>query len=114
MAVKKPDNKDYKQYLSEIRNSDAESRRARGKVWVPVISKKDHKEKHAERNKFKMTKEDILFQEVVEKFQKMSFSDDRHNRGGSKVIRPYPSGSCNTIMAGKSSTFCVKPKLSVK
>ena len=105
MATKRSEN--YKQYLSE-------SRLARGKVWVPVILKKDHKEKHADRNKFKMTKEDILFQEVVDKFQKMYFLGNRHNRSGSNVIRPYPSGSCNTIMAGKSSTFCVKPKLAIK
>ena len=40
MAMKKPDNKAYKQYPSEIRLE-------RGKVWVPVISKKDPKEKFA-------------------------------------------------------------------
>ena len=90
----------------------AESRSARGRVWVPTVTKKEMADKYQYWNKFKMTKTDFLFQEVVEKFKKKDVdkrlvesgarnkSGDRRSR--SAVTRPYPSGSCNTILTGKS------------
>ena len=108
----------------------AESKTASGRVWVPTLTQKDVQDKFQYWNKFKMTKNDFLFQEVVERFQKKavdkrcneigvrhtvrSNSNDRRNRSISAVPCPYPSGSCNILLAGKRSTFCVQPILPPK
>lgn len=121
----------------------AESRNARflggvtlgGRVWVPTLTQKDVSDRYQYWNKFSMTKNDFLFQEVVERFTKKAV-DKRIIEAGvrptttvrnkraiqrckstpniSSVTRPYPSGSCNTILAGKSSTFCIKPIFPLK
>ena len=106
------------------------SARERGNVWVPVsiTGMADH---HQYWNKFKMTKSDAMFQEMEKKFQKLttrrrsldystsafSHSDvtnsSRRSRNSdfSTLTRPYPSGSCYTIVTGDNSTFCVTAKL---
>ena len=96
---------------------------ARGKVWVPVLTQEKLTEKHQYWNKFKMTKGDALFREMNEKFTKLDLKNSnigshiRHSSSGRQqprsgpLIMPYRSGSCHTIVAGESSTFCSKPKL---
>ena len=98
------------------------ARGARGKVWVPVLTQAEVTERHQYWNKVKMTKDDALFREMEEKFTKLALKE-RHveysasdlnrqrNFGISTIVRPYPSGSCHTIMAGDSSAFCSKPTL---
>ena len=106
----------------------SESRSARGMVWVPTLTQKEVSDKSQYWNKFKITKNDSLFQEVVERFSKKAIdkraiardvpttarskSCDGRNRNVSSVPRPYPSGSCNRILAGKPHVkLCVKPIL---
>ena len=101
---------------------DIRVRGARGKVWVPDLTQAAISERHQYWNKFKMTKEDELFREMQERFTKLALRkrdvdypvsavNSHDNFETSTIIRPYPSGSCHTIMAGNSSTFCIKPTL---
>ena len=103
------------------------SARERGNVWVPIDTK-GLQAKHQYLNKFKMTKSDSMFQEMEKKFQtvsarrrsfdhSMSFlapseiaSRSRRSRNSDygTFTRPYPSGSCHTVILGDDSTFCVK------
>ena len=97
-------------------------RGARGKVWVPVLTQEELTERHQYWNKVKMTKGDALFREMSEKFTKLDLkrqtvgspvlhSSNRCRYNTTPLVMPYPSGSCHTIVAGDSSTFCSKPKL---
>ena len=96
-------------------------------VWVPLLTEADLQAKHqGGRNKFTMTKEDILFKEVVGRFEKkMAIKDPLMNETSKAMIShsqdrarfarhlPYLSGSCNKIMALKSLIFYVKSTLPV-
>ena len=112
---------------SEGRKCRPGSARERGNVWVPVILGTELADNHRHLNKFKMTKSDALFGEMEEKFQKLttrrrsvdfsisSFATaertniNRRSRHSdfATLTRPYPSGSCYTIVTGEDSTFCV-------
>ena len=95
---------------------------ARGKVWVPVLTQEKLSERHQYWNKFKMTKEDALFREMSENFTKLDLkrqnidnpvfhSNSVRQYTTKPLVMPYPSGSCHTIVAGESSTFCSKLRL---
>ena len=99
-------------------------RGARGKVWVPVLTQERLTERHQYWNKFTMTKEESLFKEMEEKFTRLDLkkkhnpgstnlkSNNQFSSGRARPTIPYPSGSCHTIIAGESSTFCYKPNIS--
>ena len=100
--------------------------RAQGSVWVPPMTQKELSEQAQYWNKFKVAKNDPLFKEVVERFDKKAFktnliekpvpsfarskSCDALNRNKLYKSGPYPSGSCKTVQHGKFSNFCVVPR----
>ena len=115
---------------SQNRNCRPGSARERGNVWVPVQAGTELQDKQQCWSKFKMTKSDAMFQEMEKKFQRLTTrrrsvgnveyslaafaSSERTNANRrsrnsdfSTLTRPYPSGSCYTIVAGENSTFCV-------
>ena len=105
------------------------SARERGNVWVPVGT--NIKDSNEYWNKFKMTKSDSMFQEMEKKFQNLSArrrsfdhslsfltpselaSRSRRTRNSdlATFTRPYPSGSCYTVLTGDNSNFCITSNL---
>ena len=101
------------------------SARERGNVWVPVNGDLNGQSQYW--NKYIMTKTDTMFLEMEKKFQNLAvrrrsfdqsrlFSSpteganqgrrSRHSDYGT-LTRPYPSGSCHTVVAGNNSNFCI-------
>ena len=110
---------------SEGRRIRPGSAKERGNVWVPVDG--DLNSQNQYWNKYIMTKSDTMFLEIEKRFQNLairrrsfdsstifaSSSDlvnrsrrSRHSDYGT-LTRPYPSGSCHTVVAGNNSTFCI-------
>ena len=110
---------------SEGRKLRPGSARERGNVWVPVDGDLNGQSQYW--NKYIMTKTDTMFLEMEKKFQNLAvrrrsldqsklFSSpsetanrgrrSRHSDYGT-LTRPYPSGSCHTVVAGNNSTFCI-------
>ena len=110
---------------SEVRKIKPGSALERGNVWVPIND--NIKEKHEYWNTFTMARTDTMFREIDIKFKTLSVrrrSFDHamsfvtpmeltckkltsQNPHASKATRPYPSGSCHTVLAGEHSAFCV-------
>ena len=107
------------------------SARERGNVWVPINNNaKDNIEYW---NKFNMTKSDAMFQEMEKKFQHLSarrrsfdhslsflapselaYRSRRSRKSDlATFTRPYPSGSCYTVLTGENSTFCITSTINV-
>ena len=102
----------------------------RGYLWVPDQKCKIDNDPFG--IKFKMTKSDKLFIEMDHRFTKSLLRSKAHEKDISfitafkefkkiqipqridfaSVIRPYPSGSCHTILNGDCSTFCATRNLS--
>ena len=94
---------------------------ARGKIWVPALTQAKITEKRQYWNKVTMTKNESLFKEMQDKFDVLALKDKGKERcfmvskidaksHKSKLIMPYPSGSCHTVIGGDSSNFCSKPR----
>ena len=94
-------------------------------MWVPVNGDLNGQSQYW--NKYIMTKTDTMFLEMEKKFQNLAvrrrsfdqsrlFSSptelpnqgrrSRHSDYGT-LTRPYPSGSCHTVVAGNNSNFCI-------
>jgi len=94
---------------------------ARGKIWVPALTQAKITEKHQYWNKVTMTKNESLFKEMQDKFDVLALKEKGKDKCfvvsnigarsyNSKLIMPYPSGSCHTVIGGDSSNFCSKPR----
>ena len=115
---------------SERRKIKPGSALERGNVWVPMNDKVKIKQKHW--NTFTMAKTDTMFREIDTKFKTLSVRRRSFDNAMSIVnpmelactkttsqnshtlnaTRPYPSGSCHTVLAGENSTFCVTSNFS--
>ena len=110
---------------SECRKIKPGSALERGNIWVPMNG--NVKGKHEYWNTFTMAKTDTMFREIDIKFKTLSSrrrsfdhamsivnpmelackklkSQNSHTPNSTK---PYPSGSCHTVLAGENSAFCV-------
>ena len=110
---------------NEYRNIRPGSALQRGNVWVPVTE--NVKEKHEYWNSFTIAKTDKMFQEIETKFRHLSARRRSightvsvttpteliykklmcRNSDSYNLTKPYPSGSCQTVLVGETSTFCV-------
>ena len=114
---------------SEGRKIRPGSGKERGNVWVPVDETLNGPNQYW--NSYIMTKNDTMFQEIEKRFQNHAVrrrslepltssssppeSSNRSRRSRlsdyGTLTRPYPSGSCYTVVAGNSSTFCMQTNI---
>jgi hypothetical protein len=114
---------------SERRKIKPGSALERGNVWVPMNNNVKGKQEYW--NTFTMAKTDTMFREIDIKFKTLSVrrrsfehsmlivnpmeldctKTTSLNSHTSRTTRPYPSGSCHTVLAGENSAFCVTSNL---